>query len=434
MRVRRAVPEEAGVPLRGREEGIRRAACAPSGARARPARASSSPTTATTPPATICATSTGRSTAASTSCSCACSRKRRICTSISSSTRRRRCARNGKLDYARAVCGGARLRRPGQARSRVDRARSAAAPQRRACRRRAARRNIFKVFQFLSARSSRRARPSCRARSSRSCTRPSGAASPWSISDFYDPAGYEEGLNLLRYHRFEPTVLQVWSAARGAARRCAATSSSSTSRRGESREVTVTERAAGRVRARARRLVRRARALLRRARRCPIFAPTPPCRSTSWCCACSAKAAFCRDASRGAPLSRRSAPALRRRRGGAGRALLLKLRRRRRGGAVRRAVAARAVRRRESTALWKRLRRLALAGWCSSIAAGADPVGARRSAAGGDAARPQRSRWSSTPRPRCRRPSAAAAPTRLRAAQGGGAPARARPRPATTRR
>ena len=33
------------------------------------------------------------------------------------------------------------------------------------------------------------------------------------ISDFYDPAGYEEGLNLLRYHRFEPTVLQVWSAA-----------------------------------------------------------------------------------------------------------------------------------------------------------------------------------------------------------------------------
>jgi uncharacterized protein (DUF58 family) len=33
------------------------------------------------------------------------------------------------------------------------------------------------------------------------------------ISDFYDPKGYEEGLNLLRYHRFEPTVLQVWDAA-----------------------------------------------------------------------------------------------------------------------------------------------------------------------------------------------------------------------------
>lgn len=29
------------------------------------------------------------------------------------------------------------------------------------------------------------------------------------ISDFYDPKGYEEGLNLLRYHRFEPAVIQV---------------------------------------------------------------------------------------------------------------------------------------------------------------------------------------------------------------------------------
>jgi uncharacterized protein (DUF58 family) len=29
------------------------------------------------------------------------------------------------------------------------------------------------------------------------------------ISDFYDPAGYEEGLNLLRYHRFEPAAIQI---------------------------------------------------------------------------------------------------------------------------------------------------------------------------------------------------------------------------------
>ncbi len=29
------------------------------------------------------------------------------------------------------------------------------------------------------------------------------------VSDFYDPAGYEGALNLLRYHRFEPFVLQV---------------------------------------------------------------------------------------------------------------------------------------------------------------------------------------------------------------------------------
>jgi uncharacterized protein (DUF58 family) len=29
------------------------------------------------------------------------------------------------------------------------------------------------------------------------------------LSDFYDPQSYEEGLNLLRYHRFEPAVLQI---------------------------------------------------------------------------------------------------------------------------------------------------------------------------------------------------------------------------------
>jgi uncharacterized protein (DUF58 family) len=30
------------------------------------------------------------------------------------------------------------------------------------------------------------------------------------ISDFYDPAGYEEALNVLRYHRFEPFIIQVF--------------------------------------------------------------------------------------------------------------------------------------------------------------------------------------------------------------------------------
>jgi len=30
------------------------------------------------------------------------------------------------------------------------------------------------------------------------------------LSDFYDPAGYEEGLNALRYHKFEPFVIQIF--------------------------------------------------------------------------------------------------------------------------------------------------------------------------------------------------------------------------------
>ena len=31
------------------------------------------------------------------------------------------------------------------------------------------------------------------------------------LSDFYDPRGYQEGLDLLRYHRFEPTIIQLWA-------------------------------------------------------------------------------------------------------------------------------------------------------------------------------------------------------------------------------
>jgi uncharacterized protein (DUF58 family) len=30
------------------------------------------------------------------------------------------------------------------------------------------------------------------------------------VSDFYDPDGYEEGLNVLRYHKFEPFVIQLY--------------------------------------------------------------------------------------------------------------------------------------------------------------------------------------------------------------------------------
>jgi hypothetical protein len=30
------------------------------------------------------------------------------------------------------------------------------------------------------------------------------------ISDFYDPVGYEEGLNVLRYHKYEPFVIQLY--------------------------------------------------------------------------------------------------------------------------------------------------------------------------------------------------------------------------------
>jgi uncharacterized protein (DUF58 family) len=100
--------------------------------------------------------------------------------------------------------------------------------------------NIFKVFHFLDALS-----PTGKTRLSRALelfvhqTKRRGLAIV--ISDFYDPEGYEDGLNLLRYHRFEPTVLQLWSQAdaRPSARGDLELVDVET---GATREVTVSER------------------------------------------------------------------------------------------------------------------------------------------------------------------------------------------------
>ncbi|HXU72260.1 MAG TPA: DUF58 domain-containing protein [Polyangia bacterium] len=146
---------------------------------------------------------------------------------------------NGKLDYAERLCaalayiGLAKLDRVsivpfggGGAGERLPPSRGKA--------------QIFKVFQFLSALEP--AGPTELSRALESFVHQNkrrGLAIV--VSDFYDPAGYEEGLNLLRYHRFEPTVLQVWSAAearpelRGDLELVDVES-------GETREVTVTER------------------------------------------------------------------------------------------------------------------------------------------------------------------------------------------------
>jgi uncharacterized protein (DUF58 family) len=146
---------------------------------------------------------------------------------------------NGKLDYAERLCaalayiGLAKLDRVsivpfggGGSGERLPPARGKA--------------QIFKVFQFLSALEPTGATELSRALESFvHQTKRRGLAIV--VSDFYDPAGYEEGLNLLRYHRFEPTVLQVWSQAearpalRGDLELVDVES-------GETREVTVTER------------------------------------------------------------------------------------------------------------------------------------------------------------------------------------------------
>jgi uncharacterized protein (DUF58 family) len=68
---------------------------------------------------------------------------------------------------------------------------------------------IFKVFDFLH--KARRGGPTRLAESMRSFVHQSkrrGLAVV--ISDFYDPEGYEQGLNYLRYHKFETFVIQVF--------------------------------------------------------------------------------------------------------------------------------------------------------------------------------------------------------------------------------
>jgi uncharacterized protein (DUF58 family) len=113
----------------------------------------------------------------------------------------------GKLDYAERVCaalayvGLAKLDRVsivpfgGPSRDRLPTARGKG--------------NIFKVFRFLAAQE-----PAGKTELGRALeafvhqTKRRGLAVV--ISDFYDPNGYEEGLNLLRYHRFEPTILQIY--------------------------------------------------------------------------------------------------------------------------------------------------------------------------------------------------------------------------------
>jgi Mg-chelatase subunit ChlD len=146
---------------------------------------------------------------------------------------------NGKLDYAERICaalayiGLAKLDRVsivpfggGGAGDRLPPSRGKA--------------QIFKVFQFLSALAADGPTQLSRALESFvHQTKRRGLAIV--ISDFYDPDGYEDGLNLLRYHRFEPTVLHLWAeaearpTARGDLEIVDVES-------GEHREVTVSER------------------------------------------------------------------------------------------------------------------------------------------------------------------------------------------------
>lgn len=67
---------------------------------------------------------------------------------------------------------------------------------------------IFKVFDFLAALNPN-GTTDLRQALSEFVHRTTRRGVAVVLSDFYDVAGYEEGLNLLRYHRFEPAVIQI---------------------------------------------------------------------------------------------------------------------------------------------------------------------------------------------------------------------------------
>ena len=261
---------------------------------------------------------------------------------------------NGKLDYARARRRRARLRRPGQARSRRRSCRSAAAPRERLPPSRG-KGNIFKVFHFLSAleadghdRAVARARvvrapdQAARPRRRRSATSTIRPATRRGSTCCATTASSRPCCRSGRRPRRDPS--------------CAATSSSSTSRPARrarspspsgcwprsraSTPSTATQLESFCAGARHALLPRRHRRAVRRAG----AAHLPRGRLS------------CRDLRRRAAVARRAGA--RRRRRGAGRALPPQAAAAPRRGAVRRAVAARAVARRESTALWQQLRRL----------------------------------------------------------------------------
>jgi uncharacterized protein (DUF58 family) len=100
--------------------------------------------------------------------------------------------------------------------------------------------NIFKVLSFLSAlRADGETELSRNLESFVHQTKRRGLCVV--VSDFYDPRGYEDGLNLLRYHRFEPTVLQVYDA-REARPEWRGDLEIVDVETGERREVTISER------------------------------------------------------------------------------------------------------------------------------------------------------------------------------------------------
>ena len=209
--VRLRIPQEAGIPLARLAAGLPRVSSWRSGGRCSSAAASSSPTIANTRPATTSATSTGTSTPATTSCLLKrfqeeedlhvyflldCSQSMAFGTPAKFDFARQVAAALAYIalaDLDRVAVVGVRRRDrrrlPADARQGADPV--AAEVPRRARRRRATATDLARVVTGFVHRTQRR-----------------GLAVV--VSDLFDPGGFERGLDLLRHHRYEPHIVQIY--------------------------------------------------------------------------------------------------------------------------------------------------------------------------------------------------------------------------------
>ena len=204
--------------------------------------ASSSPITATTRRATTSATSTGTSTSASIGCSLRLYEEEEdlsiyFIVDASSSMAFGDGDEAPLREAARAALAYVGL-------ANLDRVAHRLGDRRRSSSRMPATRGkarIFKVFRFLRGRRSPRATTDLGdahedVRRAAQAPRPRDRA----LSDLYDPDGFERGINVLRYNKFEPVRAPRRRPARGATRARAATCALYDCETGDEREVTVT--------------------------------------------------------------------------------------------------------------------------------------------------------------------------------------------------
>ena len=207
-----------------------------------------------------------------------------------------------KLDHAKRMSRGARLRRPREPRPREHRA------VRRRCDGQRLPQTRGKARSSRSSSFSRRSRPSGRTDLSRALESfvPRKAARPRRPRQRpLRSGGLRRGIEPPALSPFEPSVLQSGRPPRRG-RSCAATSAR---RRRDAARSARSRSPSGswpRSHARTPTIAAQARAASVPARGLPTIAPTSRCRSTSWCCACSAQAASCRDVRGGAVVDRRA--------------------------------------------------------------------------------------------------------------------------------